>query len=157
MKKTFQASQSDLALLIVRVTLAFVILPHGLQKLTGAFGGFGFEGSMTYFTETVGLPWALGFLVIMIESLGMLLLAVGLFTRAIALLLAITMIGAASTLIHNGFFMNWFNNQPGEGIEFFILAVALSFNSVMHGAGKFSIDRFIGGKNFKRTITSSVS
>lgn len=155
-KLLFHTSDSDIASLVIRITLALVIFPHGLQKLIGAFGGFGFNGSMEYFTNNVGLPWVLGFLVIMIESLGMILLAFGLFTRMIALLLAITMIGAASTLIENGFFMNWFNNQPGEGIEFFILAIALSINGVVKGAGKFSLDGLIS-KDPKRSSIASLS
>lgn len=143
MKKLFQTNTDDLTSFILRVMLALVILPHGFQKLTGAFGGFGFEGSMNYFTGTVGLPWILGLTVIVIESIGMLLLAIGFLTRVIASILVAIMIGAASTLHENGFFMNWFNSQPGEGIEFFILAVALAINAIIKGAGKFSVDALI--------------
>ena len=142
-KKIFETNNQDVVSFILRVVLAAVIFPHGLQKLTGAFGGYGFEGTMHYFTNTVGIPWSLGVTVIIIESIGMIVLAIGFFTRGIALILFFIMIGAASTLFQNGFFMNWFNNQPGEGIEFFILACALCINTLVRGAGKFSLDAVI--------------
>jgi len=114
------------AYMLNRVVLAAVIFPHGAQKLWGAFGGYGFDGTMQYFTETVGLSWLLGFLVILGESFGAALLLVGLLSRFIAASLGLIMIGAAAQHIGNGFFMNWFGNQAGEGIEFFILALAMS-------------------------------
>lgn len=138
--RIFATDLNDFTTFILRLTLALVILPHGLQKLLGVFGGYGFEGTMGYFTEAVGLPWVLGFIVIIIESLGMIFLAVGFLTRPISLMLIFIMAGAASMHIQNGFFMNWFNNQPGEGVEFFILAVALSVNTISKGAGMFSVD-----------------
>jgi putative oxidoreductase len=142
--RIFQTDLSDTVSFILRIVLALVILPHGLQKLTGAFGGYGFEGTMNYFTGTVGVPWLLGFLVIMIESVGMILLMIGFFTRGIAFFLSIVMIGAATMHLQNGFFMNWFNNHAGEGIEFFIITIALAVNCIVKGAGKFSIDGIIG-------------
>ena len=143
-KKIFESDKNDITSFILRVVLALVILPHGLQKLIGAFGGYGFEGTMNYFTNTVGIPYALGVMVIVIESIGMIALALGFFTRGVALMLLLIMIGAASTLVQNGFFMNWFNNQPGEGVEFFILAIALCLHSVVKGGGKFAVDGVIG-------------
>jgi putative oxidoreductase len=37
--------------------------------------------------------------------------------------------------------MNWFGQQKGEGIEFFILALGLALIVILKGAGKFSVDR----------------
>jgi len=42
--------------LILRITLALVILPHGCQLLFGRLGGFGFKASMDYFTQAESLP-----------------------------------------------------------------------------------------------------
>ena len=53
--------------LILRLTLGLVMLPHGAQKLLGWFGGFGFDGTMGFFTQKMGLPWIIAFLVIMGE------------------------------------------------------------------------------------------
>ena len=51
-----------LAPLIARLTLAVVFFPHGAQKVLGWFGGYGFEGTMGFFTlshstGTVTRPW----------------------------------------------------------------------------------------------------
>src|SRR5687767_2355202 len=140
MKSNILKTDTDnISYFIIRVALAIVILPHGLQKLLGSFGGFGFDASMNYFTGTVGMPWILGFLVIIGESVGMLLLAAGIFTRLVSASLIIIMLGAASVNMENGFFMNWFGNQAGEGIEFFILAIAMALQVTIQGAGKWSI------------------
>ena len=132
--------------LFVRTVVALVILPHGLQKLVGSFGGYGFNGTMDYFTNDVGMPWIFGFLVILLETFGMVLLLAGLLSRLVAGSLIVVMIGAAYQHRQNGFFMNWFGNQAGEGVEFFILAVSLSLLIVVQGAGKWSVDRWLSTK-----------
>ena len=37
--------------LVLRVTLGVVMLPHGAQKLLGWFGGYGFTGTLGFFTD----------------------------------------------------------------------------------------------------------
>jgi hypothetical protein len=49
---------------VARVTLAVVMFPHGARTLLGWFGGFGFEGTIGFFTEVVGLPWLVALAVI---------------------------------------------------------------------------------------------
>lgn len=137
----------------MRVVLAAVIFPHGAQKLWGAFGGYGFEGTMQYFTQTVGLPWFAGFLVILGETLGALLLLVGFCARFTAGSIGIIMIGAAAQHMGNGFFMNWFGNQPGEGIEFFVLMLALAAVVTRYGGGKWSADGWLAARLQENTTT----
>ena len=128
----------------LRVVLAVVILPHGLQKLFGWFGGFGFAGTMGYFTDTLGVPWMFGFAAILAETLGALLLLVGLLSRLAAFGIGAVMVTAALTVhLPNGFFMNWFGNQAGEGVEFFVLATALAVAVVVGGGGAWSVDRYL--------------
>ena len=50
--------------LILRVTLGIVMFPHGAQKLFGWFGGFGFAGTMGFFTGNLHISPVLAFLVI---------------------------------------------------------------------------------------------
>ena len=103
MKYLFQTNDNSLYW-VPRVILGCVMLPHGAQKLFGWFGGFGFTNTMTYFTQTAGLPWIIAFLIIMGESLGSLGLIVGFFTRLSALGLICIMVGAIITVhIPNGF------------------------------------------------------
>lgn len=148
-KNILETDTTNTALLIARVGVAFVILPHGLQKAFGLFGGGGFDGTMQYFTETVGIPWILGLLVIAAESLGTLMLAVGILSRFVAISLIAVMIGAAAQHAPNGFFMNWFGNQAGEGLEFFILAVSLALPVAIFGGGRWSADGWLSGKATK--------
>src|SRR5215204_6270407 len=114
MRKLFETTDSW-SLVILRIALGVMMFPHGAQKLLGWFGGFGFTGSMGYFTGTVGAPWIVGLLVILGEFFGPLLLILGLGTRFAAASLALIMVGAAWQLRANGFFMNWFGTQNGEG------------------------------------------
>ena len=124
--------------------LGCVILPHGAQKLLGWFGGFGFTNTMTYFTQTAGLPWVVAFLVIMGESFGSLGLILGFFTRLSAFGLICIMLGAIITVhIPNGFFMNWFGKQAGEGFEYHLLVIGISIPLLINGGGKYSVDSLI--------------
>jgi putative oxidoreductase len=148
--KNSNISNHDLSLLIMRVALGFVILAHGLQKALGLFGGYGFEGTMNYFTSYVGMPYFLGVLVILGETLGMFALIVGLAARWMAGSAFVIMTGALFVdHLQNGFFMNWFGNQKGEGIEFDILAFGLSAAIALCGSGAYSIDHVLKTKNSK--------
>lgn len=132
--------------LIARLALGAVMLPHGAQKLLGWFGGYGFTGTMGFLTRDAGLPWIVALTVILAESLGSLALLLGLFGRAGALGISAVMIGAVAT-VHapNGFFMNWFGNQKGEGFEYHLLALGLAAVVLVRGSGAFSLDRRIAG------------
>jgi putative oxidoreductase len=143
MKKLFQ-TDDDLSGLILRVVLGVVMLPHGAQKLLGWFGGYGFSATMAMFTDKMHIPAALAFLVIVGESLGSLGLIAGFLTRVGAFGILCNMIGAV-LLVHwpNGFFMNWFGKQAGEGFEYHLLAIAISAVLLIIGGGKWSLDRSI--------------
>ena len=148
MKYLFQTNDK-FSYWVPRVILGCVMLPHGAQKLFGWFGGFGFTNTMTYFTQTAGLPWIIAFLIIMGESLGSLGLIVGFFTRLSALGLICIMVGAIITVhIPNGFFMNWFGKQAGEGFEYHLLVIGMSIPLLVSGGGKYSVDMLIH-KNFQ--------
>ncbi|ABZ93168.1 Conserved hypothetical protein [Leptospira biflexa serovar Patoc strain 'Patoc 1 (Ames)'] len=136
------ATNKDITLTILRVTLGVVILPHGAQKVLGAFGGYGFEGTMGFFSS-LGIPYFFGVLAIVAEFFGAIGLILGLFTRLAAFGIASTMVVAA-VLVHlpNGFFVN--NN--GYGYEYHILAVGLAIPLIIKGAGSFSLDDIIAHK-----------
>jgi putative oxidoreductase len=138
------ATQPGLAALIARVVVGLVILPHGLQKTLGWFGGYGFTGTMGYFTGTLHIPWIFAFAAILAESLGAVLLVIGMATRLVAGAIAVVM-AVAVVMVHaeHGFFMNWFGNQKGEGFEYHLLAIGLCVVSVVWGGGSWSVDRRI--------------
>jgi len=138
------ATNNNLSATVLRIALGVVILPHGLQKLLGLFGGFGFAGTMNFFTQNMGVPYVFALPAIIAESFGALGLIVGLFTRVAALGVGVT-IAVAALMVHipNGFFMNWFGNQAGEGYEYHILVVGMALSVMLSGAGKYSFDSFI--------------
>jgi len=137
----FLSTDRDRSLLLQRVILGVVMFPHGAQKLLGWFGGFGFSGTMGFFTDTMHIPAPLAFLIIIGESLGAIGLILGLGTRLAALGIAAVMVGAIlTTHMSFGFFMNWFGAQKGEGFEYHLLALALSLPLLVRGGGLLSID-----------------
>src|SRR5437667_9083991 len=138
MKTLFQTDEAWSSL-ILRVMLAIVMFPHGAQKLLGWFGGYGFSGTMGFFTGTMHLPWLIGFLVIIIEFFGSLSLIAGFASRLWSVLVIIEMFGAViTTHLNNGFFMNWAGTQKGEGYEFHLLLIGLALAILINGSGKFS-------------------
>lgn len=144
-KKVFQTNDDTVAL-ILRIMLGAVMLPHGMQKLLGWFGGHGFEGTMGFFTAKLEIPAVFAFLAIAAESFGALGLIAGLGTRIAALGLTVT-IGVAALMLHvqHGFFMNWFGQQQGEGIEYHLLVASMGIALMITGGGKWSVDRAIVG------------
>ncbi len=133
--------------LVLRLTLGLVMFPHGAQKLLGWYGGFGFDGTMGFFTQQMGMPWFVAFLVIIGESFGSIALLVGFLTRFTAGSFGIIMLGAI-TMVHlpHGFFMNWSGKQQGEGYEYHVLMIGIVIALLITGAGRWSADRLIAEK-----------
>ncbi|MEI8085144.1 MAG: DoxX family protein [Paludibacter sp.] len=148
-KKFLSTDQQSWSLLVVRLALGAVLLPHGMQKALGLFGGYGFAGTVGFF-QSMGMPFIIGTLVILAEFIGSIGVIIGLGSRFMAASILLTMSGAMvlGGHIHNGFFMNWFGVQKGEGIEYFILMIGLALAVVIGGSGKLSFDNLIS-KNFK--------
>ena len=126
--------------LILRLTLAVVLFPHGAQKVFGWFGGPGLKATLQSFTGA-GIPTVFGLFAIAAEFLGPLGLAVGLLTRVAAFGIVCVML-VAIIMVHgrHGFFMNWFGTQPGEGIEYHLLVLGIATALIIMGAGTGSVD-----------------
>jgi putative oxidoreductase len=129
---------------IVRIVLGVVFFAHGAQKMLGWFGGYGFNGTMGFFTKTLGIPAPLAFLAICAEFSGGLGLIFGLLSRIAALGIGVNML-VAIAMIHRqfGLFANWSGTQKGEGYEFHLLAIAIAVAIIVQGAGALSLDRAI--------------
>ncbi len=137
---------SDPVLTILRLALGVVFFAHGAQKMLGWFGGYGFTGTMGFFTHQMGIPAPLAFLAIAAEFFGGLGLLVGLLGRIAAFGILCNMVVAVLMVHrHYGFFMNWAGNQKGEGFEYHLLAIALGLAILIRGSGAFSIDRLLTG------------
>ncbi|MEI7503981.1 MAG: DoxX family protein [Paludibacter sp.] len=146
-KKFISTDQQSWSLLVVRLALGAVLLPHGMQKALGLFGGYGFAGTVGFF-QSMGMPFIIGTLVILAEFIGSIGVIIGLGSRFMAASILLTMTGAMvlGGHINNGFFMNWFGVQKGEGIEYFVLMIGLALAVVIGGSGKFSFDNLISKK-----------
>ena len=137
------ATPNDWALTILRLAAGIMILPHGLQKTFGCFGGAGFSAQMAGF-ERGHIPAVFAFLAIMAEFLGGIGLILGALTRIAAFGLAVNMVVAIYVLNwQNGFFMNWTGRQKGEGFEFHMLVIAMAIVLMARGGGAASVDRAI--------------
>ena len=141
MFKKLISTSNDVTLTILRLVLGVVFFAHGAQKLLGWFGGYGLTATVGAFTH-MGMPAPLVYLIIATEFFGGLGLILGFLTRIPALGIGCLMVGAIF-LVHmpNGFFMNWANNQKGEGIEYHLMAIAMAAVLLLRGAGAFSVDR----------------
>jgi len=137
---------NDLALAFARIILGIVFFAHGAQKMLGWFGGFGFSGTVDAF-DKMGMPVPLAYFIIFVEFFGALSMIFGLLSRLGGLGITALMLGAIFTVhMRNGFYMNWFGNQKGEGFEFHLLVIALAVLILIRGAGAFSLDRLLYAK-----------
>ena len=136
------STTDDYTITVARLVLGVVFFAHGAQKMLGWFGGYGFAGTMNFFTQMMHIPAPFAFLAICAEFFGGLGLLVGFLSRVAAFGISINMLVAIFTVhIHNGFFANWTGQQKGEGIEYHLLALALLFVVMVKGAGALSVDR----------------
>jgi putative oxidoreductase len=136
------ATSNDGSLTVLRLVTGIVFFMHGAQKMLGWFGGYGFSGTMGFFTKMMHIPAPFAVLAILAEFLGGLGLIVGALARIAAFGIAINMV-VATLMVHaqNGFFMNWTGQQKGEGFEYHLLAIAIAIVLMVRGAGAYSADR----------------
>jgi len=136
-------TKADWGTTLLRLTLGIVMFPHGAQKLLGWFGGYGFSGTMGFFTQQMHIPALFAFLAIMAEFAGSLGLISGLLTRVAAFGILVNMV-VALVLVHGhvGFFMNWGGQYPAgqEGFEYGLLAIGVAVYLIVKGGGKASVD-----------------
>lgn len=136
----FRTNENSLSLTFLRIALGVIMLPHGMQKLFGWFGGSGVDGTLGFFGQ-VGIPAWLGWFNIFAESVGGLFLILGLLTRVSAFGISVSMI-VAIMLVHlkNGFFAG------SGGFEFNLLILAVALVLVVKGGGAYAIDTIFARK-----------
>jgi putative oxidoreductase len=141
------ATSNDWTLTLLRLVMGVVFFMHGAQKMLGWFGGYGFSGTMGFFTNMMHIPAVFGFLAICAEFLGGMGLIVGALTRIAAFGIATNMV-VAILMVHShfGFFMNWTGQQKGEGFEYHLLAIAIAVVLMARGGGALSVDRGVSSR-----------
>lgn len=128
---TKQGNWDDLGKLVVRAALSVLILFHGFAKISG---GVGF---ITGLLAKVGLPPALGYLVLIGEVLAPALVLLGLWARAGAVVIAINML-VALLLVHTGDVFK-LNETGGWAIELQVMFLASAVAVALLGAGRYSV------------------
>lgn len=124
---------------LLRVVFGIVILTHGLPKALGISHGSMADpmaGSTHLIQNVMGLPFApqLAFLVMLLETAGAVMLALGWWTRPVALILVVEMAGISFAL---GPTWPWID----RGIEYPVLMGFLALYMAARGSGCFSLDR----------------
>lgn len=133
----------DYSLVILRLALGVIFFAHGSQKLLGWFGGYGFDATVQFFDQQLGIPPALAALAIFAEFFGGLMVLLGFFTRAGAAAIAVTMaVALFSVHLPQGFFIA--GGKVGFEYVFALLLVAVYL--AINGAGELSVDRRIREK-----------
>ncbi len=130
------------AALILRLSLGFLFLAHGLllKVLT-----FTIPGTVAYF-QSIGYPGIFAYFVIAGEIGAGLALILGFHTRIIALLAVPILIGATLQHIGNG----WVFSGNGGGWEFPVFWTATLFVQALLGDGAFAWRPSFGSKPANR-------
>lgn len=122
--------------LVLRLAAGLMFLPHALWKV-GYFSGPGLPGFIKFFDKVGYSPGAFwGPTILGIEIVGGVLLAIGLFTRPIALILFIEMLVITHFHWPRGFFFN----AQGGGYEYPMMWAAVLLYFVIRGGGDWSVD-----------------
>ncbi len=137
--KQILASRAGFSPLALRIPVGIIFIAHGAQKLFGAFGGYGLEGTGK-FMASLGMP--AGYLMALLagsaEFFGGIALLIGLLVRPASAVLAFTMLVAMFTVhFSHGLFMS--NN----GYEYALSLLAVSVSLLISGAGNFSLDNVL--------------
>jgi len=131
---------------LVRIAVGIIFFAHGAQKVFS----YGFDGVASGFTQMgIPLPYPSAVLVALTELLGGIALVLGLGTRIAAILLAIVMLVAMTTVhLRNGFFLP-------QGYEFTLLLLLSNVGLVLTGSGALALDNLL--RKETRSTTTAVA
>ena len=142
------ATDNNAGTTMLRLVLGVIFFAHGTQKMLGWFGGYGFSGTIGFFTNVMHIPALFAFLAIAAEFFGGLGLIFGFLTRIAALGIFTNMVVAIAMVHHQfGLFMNWSGTQKGEGYEYHLLVLAVTTFLMIRGGGAASIDRLLSASS----------
>ena len=124
-----------LGLLVLRIVLGAILIGHGYHKV---FGGMSHHMDSV---RNIGFPGWVAYLSAGTEFFGGIMVIAGLFTRFVALAIAIEM-AVIVTRVH------WKNGLIGNGgYEFPLALAAMAFVLILYGAGPIALDGIRRGKS----------
>lgn len=128
----------------LRTGFGLILLTHGLPKVLGVAHGSLADpkASATNFIRTVlhfPAPELFGDFLTLIETGGAVMLALGLFTRIVAPMIAFEMAMVCIVLSPNWVWLD-------HGMEYALLMGLVALHIAFRGAGPLSVDRLIGGR-----------
>jgi putative oxidoreductase len=131
--QVFLSYPRNIVLLTVRIVVAYGFAVPAMVKIHDL------SATAKWF-ESIDIPFAhlAAYLVSSVESVGLVLLVLGLLTRLVSLLLGCVMIGAI-------FFVHWQHgfSVSNNGFETPLYYLLFLLILVTHGAGKYSLDHLI--------------
>ena len=132
--------------LALRIPIGIIFVAHGAQKLFGAFGGYGLEGTGQWM-GSIGLNpgYLMALLAGSAEFFGGLALIIGLLVRPASAALAFAMLVAIFAVhVDKGLFM------ANNGYEFGLALLAAAFALLISGAGRLSVDATLAARTGAR-------
>lgn len=124
---------------LVRVAAGALLMPHGAQKLFGAWGGNIVNTAAGFAKSGLEPALPLAYLVGCTEFFGGFLIAIGFLTRPAALGAAI-LLGVATVVVHVPIGYFW----TGRGCEYPLMWTLLQIAILARGGGSLSVDRALG-------------
>ena len=140
------ATDAGFGTLALRIPIGIIFVAHGAQKLFGAFGGYGLDGT-GQFMASMGLTpgYLMALLAGSAEFFGGLALLFGVLVRPAAAALAFAMLVAIfSVHIDKGLFVD------KNGYEYALALLAASVALLISGAGRLSLDSAIAARSAAR-------
>lgn len=129
-------SREDAGKLVLRLTIAVLLLLHGIAKLKGGIGWMG--GAL----GSLGLPAFIGYGVYVGEIVAPLLLIVGKFTRIAGLIVAFNMLMAIIIALRDKIFT--LNQGGGWAIELEMLFMLGGVVIFLLGSGRYALSKGVG-------------
>lgn len=123
-------NQTDVATLILRLSLGFMFIAHGMLKVMV----FTMPGTMGFF-ESVGFPGWMAYAVVVAEIGGGVLLIFGIETRKVSIALIPILLGATYVHLGNGWV---FSNENG-GWEYPLFLTLMTVVQALLGSGQYAI------------------
>ena len=125
---------------LLRVMAGITFFFHGWGKLPNPNGFIGFVGSLGF-----PVPMFFGWLVILLELVGGLLLILGLGVRWASLLLAVEMV-FTTLLVKSRIGLIAPSDQPDVCAEIHLMLLAAMLALVILGAGELALERIFAGR-----------